>query len=295
MSAVQQRAWSALSDRLRRTLAPEVAERFVGGTHTRRFADNLLPGFPAGQVEVLRGQLASGAGGELAPTSSGKRRAHAPYSSAALAVNAFGRWLGSETRLQVAGLGGFDQPLSIEHKLRIKRGGGEANLDCVLQGPGLLVGIESKLTETLAAHSPVAWRPPYRSVEMAALVSEQWADLLRDSLARAWTPEHLGLEQLVKHALALASHADGRETHLVYCYWEPLDGDRIDEVVAHRAEVAELTTRVQGARPAFHAISYTDLLAEWAGLDAQPAWLEQHLNELSQRYVLPVALWGQEG
>src|SRR5437667_11167736 len=94
MTAAQEAAQAALSTRLRELLPTETTGHFIGGTHTRRFADNLLPSFSAEQVQTLRGQLARGAGDELTPTASGKRRAHAPYSSAALAANAFGGWIG---------------------------------------------------------------------------------------------------------------------------------------------------------------------------------------------------------
>src|SRR5207248_1002664 len=141
---------------------------------------------------------------------SGNRRAHAPYSSAALAANAFGRWLGDESDLSVAGLGGFDAPLSLEHKLRIAHRGGTANLDCLLTGPAIYVGVESKLTETFASHDPVPWRPPYLTDDMSGLLSGGWREALRASIAGEWTPMQLGLEQLVKHALALSTHAKGR-------------------------------------------------------------------------------------
>ncbi len=156
----------------------------------------------------MRSQLAAGAGRELEPTRTGKRRAHAAYSSAALAANAFAPWLGHERDLTIAGLGGFDQPLTFEHKLRIAAGGGVANLDCVLQGSGILVGVESKLTETLDAHEPVEWRAPYHTTEMAFLLTGGWAEVFAASRQGEWTPQHLGLEQLIKHALALITHTD---------------------------------------------------------------------------------------
>jgi hypothetical protein len=284
----RQRAWAALSDQLRGQLPPTAVDPFIGGTHTRRFADNLLPGFTAEQVEAVRSQLVRGAGGELEPSPSGKRRAHAPYSSAALAANAFGRWLGSEHHLRIAGIGGFDQPLSLEHKLRITHRGGEANLDCVLQGPGVLVGIESKLTETLSAHDPVRWRAPYHAPEMRALLADGWADVFGASLTKAWTPTYLGVEQLIKHALALATHADGRGAHLAYCYWAPPNGDDIPEVRAHKCEAEDLQTRVGNASPSLHVVSYQQLFAEWDRLASQPPWLSDHLAQLRQGYAIDV-------
>ena len=89
----------ALSGRLKQQLGPIRSAYFVGGTHTRRFADNLLPTFPAWQIEELYDQLKAGGGSELSPNKNGKRRAHAPYSSAAMAFNVFGRWLGDDPAL----------------------------------------------------------------------------------------------------------------------------------------------------------------------------------------------------
>jgi hypothetical protein len=163
------RAWRALSERLIKTLPPAARESLIGGSHVRRFEDNLLPGISIGQAAALRAQLDGGAGGELKQTRTGKRPAHAPYSSAALTINAFGPWLGQEVHLRVAGLGGFDHPLTVEHKLSIKHGGGTANLDCYLEGPAIVVGVESKLTEHLPSHKPLRWKPAYHWAEMAAL------------------------------------------------------------------------------------------------------------------------------
>ena len=279
------RAWHALSARLVEALSPVAKAALVGGTHVRRFEDNLVPGFAVEQVSRLRAQLAAGAGSELTPTATLKRPAHAAYSSAALAINAFGRWLGSEEHLRIIGLGGFEPPLTVEHKLRIKHGGGTANLDSYLAGPDIVVGVESKLTEHLAAHTPERWKPPYGSAHMAELLSGGWKQTLQDSLAGRWAPRYLGLEQLLKHALALNSHADGRPTHLVYCYWDPENGDDFDEVVRHRMEVADLMQRVGDAEPLLHATTYTGLFDEWSALPG-PDWVERHVAQLRARYAL---------
>jgi hypothetical protein len=188
--------------------------------------------------------------------------------------------------MSIAGLSGSDA-LLLEHKLQIAHGGGVANLDCVLTGSGILVGVESKLTETLARHDPVEWRAPYRSTQMSALLTDGWRDALKASRAREWTPRYLGLEQLIKHALALVSHADGRTTHLVYCYWEPANGLDIPEVVEHRNEVADLRSRVGSAAPHLHCLTYAELLLEWLALPAR-SWIPEHVRELRDRYELRI-------
>lgn len=286
MSATRSRACRALSDRLRELLPPDVTDAFVGGTHTRRFADNLLPGLSQSQIGTLQGQLSRGSGNELRATATGKRPAHAPYSSAALAANAFGRWLGSEAHLRVVGLGGFTEALTIEQKLKIAHAGGTANLDCFLKADDVIVGIESKLTEMLDEHNPVTWKAPYLKPETRSMLGAGWSDVLSASLDDSWQPKHLGLEQLVKHALALASR-QATERHLIYLFWEPANGDDHHEVMSHRAEVAELVERVGDAWPRLHVLCYAELLNEWSTL-ARPEWVLQHIAELRSRYELPV-------
>jgi hypothetical protein len=287
MSSTKDRAWAALTVRLRENLPADAVNTFVGGTHTRRFADNLLSGLSQNQISTIRTQLGAGAGGELTPTATGRTRAHAPYSSAALAANAFGRWLGAEQQLQLAGLHDFDQQLSLEHKLQIAHHGGVANLDCVLQGPELLVGVESKLTETLEPHQPVRWKTPYRSVQMSSLLDGGWSNALLASLSGDWAPQHLGLEQLIKHALALNSHKQDRAAHLVYVYWEPTNASELPEVAAHRDELSRLVALIETATPRLHTLTYRDLLTEWSTLP-QPDWIQSHVAELRQRYELPI-------
>jgi hypothetical protein len=285
MATLSTRAQHQLGERLRTMLMPEVVDRFVGGTHTQRFADNLLPTFTQHQISTLRAQLADGSGGELVATRTGKRPAHAPYSSAALAVNAFGAWLGSESLLTIAGLSGFDRPLRVEAKIQIDHGGGLANLDVLLSSPGRVVGVESKLTEALSTHKPVPWKRPYTTAEMAGLLSGGWADLLRLSLAGEQQPVHLHVEQLIKHALALNSHYRELERHLMYCYWEPGNGHDHDEVGVHRKDIADCLRIIGRSPPTLHALPYAELLAEWEAL-ADPPWAAAHVRTLRERYAL---------
>jgi len=263
-----------------------LASGFIGGTHTRRLADNLVSGLTQAQIAALRAQLGGGAGGELRPTKTGKRPAHAPYSSAVLAMNAFGRWLGFEEQLRIGGLAGFSAPLEVESRQVISHGGGTANLDVLLRSRGRVVGVESKLTETLSIHRPVAWREPYATTEMAKLLEGGWADVFAASRKGGWQPRHLGIEQLIKHALALASRFADYERHLVYVWWEPVNATEIPELLKHRDEVDELRQRVGDASPHLHALTYTELFAEWAGQDT--SWVAEHLAQLDRRYAVSI-------
>ncbi len=282
----KQRAWAALTQALRDTLPAQRVQAFVGGTHTASLADNLLPGLSNDEVELVRAQLGEGDGGELVPTASGKVRAHAPYSSAALAANAFGRWLTDPQHLQLAGLASLEQ-VRLEDKLKINHGGGTANLDLGAYGPDLIFGVESKLTEMLDPHEPEPWRKPYLAPAMRDLLSDGWADVFDQSLAGTWTPQHLGLEQLIKHALAITSQAGARKPHLLYLYWEPRNGFEIPEVRAHREEVKELQETVGEASPRLYTLTYRDLFDQWAA-QPEPVWLLEHASQLRERYEIEI-------
>lgn len=267
-------------------LPDEIAAQFIGGTHTRRFADNLVGTLTTSQIRILRQQLAAGAGNELSATATGKRRAHNPASSAALAFSAFGFWLGYESELELAGLAGYTERLVVECKQKIAHGGGTANFDVFLKHHGAAVAVESKLTETLDFHEPVEWKSAYHASEMTTLLDGGWREVFEASLAGNWTPKQLGLEQLIKHALALAS-MDVTERHLVYCYWEPCNGDDIEEVGRHRKELAELVARVGAASPQIHHLTYCELWADWSQREL-PAGLAAHVAALRERYELTV-------
>lgn len=248
----------------------------------------MLPTFPAWQVDELSTQLRAGGGGELTPNASGKRRAHAAYSSAALAFNAFGRWLGSESRLAVAGLRGFTDRLRVEAKKSILHGGGTANLDVILGSSAVVVGVESKLAEHSEVHTPTNWKQPYLKPDMRTLLDIKWGSLLEDSLAGRWQPRRLDAEQLIKHVLALRSQHPDMSVHLAYVFWEPVNADDHEWVQEHRAEVRELRERVAGSETPLHAMSYSMLLQEWETLADPPPWLREHLEALRDRYSLSV-------
>ncbi len=284
MSQTQSLAWRNLSDRLRATLPEERRKAFVGGTHTAAFPDNVVKTVTPEQLRVLQAQLARANGGELRPNKNGKCKAHAPYSSAALALNAFGGWLGRERMLSVAGHGGWTEPLGLEAKRKIDHRGGTVNFDVLLEAGDRVVGIESKLTEFIPLHRPAEWKAVYRSPQMADLLDKGWRSTLKASLDGTWQPEHLGVEQLLKNALALRSaFAHGRLT-LLYCFWEPTNRAAFPEFKEHRQEIEQLVFRVgANADPTFVALSYTELFREWEA-GATDGWVREHLAALRARY-----------
>jgi len=276
MSALQRRAREALASRLRAQVPATALHH--GGQHALRFADALVPTLSPGDVTWAHEQLSLRAKGELRPAGSGAVPAHAAWSSTALVSSAFAPWRAAPEGLCVAGLSGFAD-VRLEERLHIPHGGGTPNLDVALSAPGLLVGVESKLTEHLAPRPRREWRPAYRRPSMAAELDEGWAEVFAELLEGRWKPRFLDAGQLVRHALSLSVPRDAAERHLVLLFWEPADGAALPDVVTHREEVRELESRLGAeSSPRLHAQSYAELFALWAPV------LPDHVAALRERY-----------
>lgn len=282
-------AYAALRAGLLESMSAERAALVDETGRTCTFEDNLSRTLSGSQVATLRAQLAAGDGGELSGAQDGGRPdAHAAHSSSALAFNAFGAWLGFEPQLVVDGVSGFSVPLRVEARQRIFRGGRAPNLDCLLTGPTVVVGIESKLTEPLAAHPMGSWSDAFGRSSCRALLAGGWLETLDDARSGEYQPVYLDADQLLKHALGLSKQHPDRERHLVYVYWEPANGDQVNEVVAHRREIAELVGRIGDATPHLHALTYAELWTQWEQLPDIP-WLREHVTAFRERYARALA------
>ena len=263
LPGLQARARKALAGRLRESVPGDAMHQ--GGAHTLRFADALIPTLGSDEVAWIRGQLAARAKGELRPSKAGTVQSQAAWSSTALVASAFAPWRG-----RLPGL-------ALEARLHIPHGGGTPNLDVAFDGCDGLVGVESKLTEHLDPARVRAWRPAYRRPAMAAELQGGWASVFADLLDGRWAPRFLDAGQLVRHALSLRRAGD-----LVLLYWEPANAEEHPEVLAHRAEVADLIDRVGDARPRLHAFSWAQLFDVWETV------VPEHVGALRERYDVPV-------
>ncbi len=283
------RAVAALLDAFKASLPVERAALVDTTGRGERFEDNLVPSLSADQIGKLRAQRVSGDGDELDFGPAGERPdAHAAHSSAALACNAFGIWIGREQQPTFNGLGGgLAAPLHVEVKQRIFRGGRHLNLDVLVAGYDVVLGVESKLTEPLARHTARAWSDAYGRDSTRALVSDGWLKALDDARAGAYRPAYLDVDQLLKHALGLAKQHPSRKRHLLYVFWEPTEAGDVPEVIEHRQEVAELLNRVGNASPRLHALSYLELWSQWDAMGLP--WLSAHVACLRQRYELAIS------
>lgn len=233
----------------------------------------LLPGVPHDPVE--QSLLAAG-GNEIA---SGKLAS--PESSAALAVNTFGWFIGRSTELPpLPGLDDVDWPavrVDVERQMRFPwRGGRHPWLDAAIETPRHLIGVESKRFEPFRDRKHVALSEAYDRDVWGSGMAPFTA--MRDALRGGQqTFEHLDAAQLVKHAFGLVTEGRraGKAPVLVYLFAEPeRRGGAVIGVEArqrHRSEIAAFAVAVAGAEVRFAACSYREWLGTWAGEAANHA------------------------
>jgi hypothetical protein len=227
----------------------------------------LLSGVPEDLVRIA---LDAAGGNEL---QSGKL--HSPESSAALAVNTFGWFIGRAADLPafppIRDVDWPAQSVEIEREMRFPWSGGRHPwLDAAVKTNEHLIGIESKRFEPFRNKKTIRLSKAYdRDVwgeQMGPFISMR--DALRDGLA---TFEHLDAAQLVKHAFGLVTESGrtGRSPVLLYLFAEPSTRGgrtiRPEMLTRHRAEINTFGEAVEGAAVRFAACSYREWLAEWHG------------------------------
>ena len=240
-----------------------------------------LSGLPAERIETL---LSRSPGSELA---TGKF--DNPDSSAALAANAFGRFLEHPRGLPpLPGVPmGTPQEVTIEAEMRLPWSGGTHPwLDAAATTSTTLVGIESKRYEP--------FRPARTAVFPDAYEKRDWGPGLARTTAlrrRLITGEaafrHLDAGQLVKHIHGLRTQGIKRAKGvvLVYLYAEPplwSSGKPVDPaaITRHREEVTRFAADVRGDDVVFIALRWSDVLAQWRAIRA----LAPHAKALEDRF-----------
>ena len=230
-----------------------------------------LPGVPGPEIEAI---FNAAAGNEIA---AGKF--DSPESSAALAANAFGFFLGQAADLPpLPGCGGETWPartLKIEAEVRFPwRGGRHPVLDCLVTTLSAFIGIESKRFEPFRGKkeselSDAYWRPVWGK-RMKGY--ESIRDGLHDEPGRYG---HLDAAQLFKHAFALRTAVHKRPEFralapiLFYVYAElnfwPRSGEPVDEgaKARHRDEIERFAAAMADDEVTFVSCSWRNLLETW--------------------------------
>ena len=253
-------------------------------------SERFLPSVPGAEIESI---LNAAPGNEI-----GTGKFDSPESSAALAVNAFGFFLRRASDLPP--LPGCEEEiwparsLFIEAGLRFPwRGGRHPVLDCLVETPSALIGIESKRFEPFRSRRPsplsdAYWCPVWGD-QMGGY--ERVRDGLRDNPERF---AHLDAAQLFKHAFALRSEVYRRERRrpfrpiLFYLYAEPevwpASGEAVDEraKARHRNEIETFGAVVVDDEVSFVSCPWRRILAAWA--DQPDNCIRAHAQAVTARF-----------
>ena len=245
-------------------------------SYTLRAEDILVSGV---DLEEIRPDLTRGGGSELNARKGQPPKFHAAHSSSALAVNTLGPYRKNPTALVFAGRSRFTL-LEFEYPCPTGAGRGTANLDVLLKGDGVILGVESKLTESLSRKRARFSKKYERVVNEVA--DKSWRAVYEALVSKPNLYEHLDAAQLIKHYLGLRRRFRVGRVALVYLFWEPLNATAFEVYQKHAGEVAGLERRLRGSEIPLLSLRYSELWQELS--QGNPA----HVTRLRERYAFPI-------
>ena len=104
-------------------------------------------------------------------------------------------------------------------------GGTPPHLDVVLEGPGGVLAIESKLTEYLTPKEPKFAESYFANIKDKRQNSTWYAEMQR--IAKISDYRFLDAAQLIKHYFGLARTFADKPVTRLYLYWEPVNASEI--------------------------------------------------------------------
>ena len=230
---------------------------------------NLLPDIDWAPIE---NDLRRGDGDEL------RIKFAAVHSSAALAVNCFGRFKNDPHSLLLLGKRGADK-VEFERKFPIFGDVGAPNIDVWIERGQGAVAVESKLLEYLIPKKP-KFSDAY--ARLAPECDPIWWGVYEQ--AKRGEEQHLDQAQLIKHYFGLnelrKKNPEGPNLTLLYLFWEPLDWEKVPECKLHHEEVMAFADSLSNSEIHFQWMGYNDLWKEWSAVPE----LEKHAQLLMERY-----------
>ena len=202
-------------------------------------------------------------------------------------MNAFGPWRLHAETLAIAGVDGFSS-LRFEGKCPIRGVPAKReppNLDVVAEIS--VVAIESKLIEYLTAKKVAQFDDVYEE-PVSELADSSWAAVYGRLKEAPNEFQCFDAAQVVKHYLGLKSVFSARDVTLVYVYWEPPDHKAHRLFEQHRDEVASFAQDLADPSVTFASLTYPELWDAWSKQD-RPGWLQEHVDLLRRRYLVPVS------
>ncbi len=234
---------------------------------------NLLPGVNLADFAT---DYQQGSGNEL------DNKFLAVHSSSALVANSFAPWKKKPSELFLCGHSAFTA-IAFEKKCPTGLRGTPPNLDLFVKGEGLIIGVESKLSEYLTLKTP-KFSSSYRRDKLP-YIEDTWWKVLEDVKEKS-NPQYLDVAQLIKHYLGLRRRKDidTQRAILLYLFWEPTNWHDLDIFVTHRREIEEFAERVEGTSVEFIAQSYPELWTAWE--HQLKSKYRAHMINLRRRYLV---------
>ena len=226
-------------------------------------------------------ELDSGQGSELSPDKNGITKFNAVHSSSALCVNNFGLIKSRINRFSFLNYSDFKEA-SFEKKL--PTGISTPNLDFYLENENVIIGIESKFTETLSE------KLPNKSNNLEKYLNRKELKYLPDSFMNLIShyignkeKKYLDIAQLIKHTIGLLNAGLKRKKKpiLVYIYWLPQNWYEFEIFKKHNNQIEEFKASISDFI-SFVPMSYLDF---WNYYGSEET-LNETICEMRKRYEL---------
>ena len=243
--------------------------------YVRTPTDNLLPGVAMEQFEQ---NLLEGAGDEL------RTKFCAVHSSSALAVNCFAPYVKNLDQISLFDESGASE-IRFEKKLPVFPRARAPHLDVWIERNNRVIAIESKFLEYFKPKRPkkTDFKAAYERLAPPGLAEKCWWEVYNDAKQRH--ASHLNRVQLVKHYFGMRKYQEKNPVQmtLLYVFWEPTNGNVLDECIRHRSEIEAFKKSVEPAsKIEFRWMTYSDLWKQWSKIPS----LSKHAADLKARYEI---------
>lgn len=250
--------------------ANKISGGFIKEGYFNNVEDNLLL---KKYKETVLPDFKDGSGNEL------ESKIFAAHSSAMLAVNNFGYFKDNIKLLSILGQNDFDS-LVFEAKCSTGLQGTPPNLDVLIKSDNTIIGIESKMLETLGEDNPKFadsyFNHNFKNAEKI------WIDVMKKY--RNANKMYFNVAQIIKHYLGLTNCYSDKEIKLLYIFWEPINWNDFKEYREHREEIEEFSDMVSKSKVDFAYMSYSELWNEWSQIPET----SEYVKYLRDRYELSI-------
>lgn len=228
---------------------------------------------------IIEKELDNGQGSELKPDKNGVIKFNAVHSSSALCVNNFALL---KSRLKDFTFLNYSAFIEASFEKKLATGISTPNLDFYLENEKVIIGIESKFSETLTE------KLPNESGNLEKYLNREELDYLPDSFmdlinyyVKNEDKKYLDFAQLIKHSIGLinAGRKKNKKAVLVYIYWLPKNWFEYEIFKKHHIQIEEFKVAIHDFID-FVPISYLDF---WNYYGTEKT-LMKSVSEMRKRY-----------